>query len=313
MEIINTFINYSSFKKTIITIGTFDGVHVGHQKILKQLVEHAKKNKKKSLLFTFFPHPRMVLQKNSNIKLINTIKERAILLERIGIDTLIIQPFDESFSKLTAFEFVRNVLVEKLDVSKIFIGYDHRFGKNREGNFEQLQEYAAMFKFDVEEISVKSLNDITISSTKIRKALSNGNIEKATKYLGYNFMLTGTVVTGNNIGTNIGFPTANIFIKEDYKLIPKNGVYIVKSILNGKLFYGMMNIGTRPTINGKQQTIEVHFFNFDGNLYNKNICVELLKFMRKEQKFDSLNQLKSQLKIDKTNSLNFIKNISSIS
>ena len=306
MKITHGFSNFSSIKKTIITIGTFDGVHLGHQKVIKQLLNSSKKEDEVSLLLTFFPHPRMVLQKNSSLKLINTIEEKSDLLKNLGLDELIIHPFDQEFSRLTAYEFVRNVLVNKLNISKLIIGYDHHFGKNREGNFEQLQEYGEIFGFEVEEISVKNLNDISISSTKIRKALNEGGINKANNYLGYNFMLSGEVVRGNNLGEKIGFPTANINIEETYKLIPKAGVYIVKSIIKGVLYYGMMNIGNRPTINGKHQTIEVNFFDLEGDLYGKTIKVELLKFLRDEQKFDSIDHLRTQLYQDKKTAKNII-------
>jgi len=299
LKITRDYSNFFTTKKTIITIGTFDGVHLGHQKVIKQLLDSSKKRSEVSLLLTFFPHPRMVLQKNSNLKLINTINEKIELLNEIGLDELLIQPFNREFSRLSAFEFVRNILVDKLNISKLIIGYDHRFGKNREGDFEQLKEYGEMFGFEVEEISAQSLNDIAISSTKIRKALDQGNVEKATDYLGYNFTLSGEVVKGNNLGEKIGFPTANISIKEDYKLIPRTGVYVVKSAIEGLLYYGMMNIGNRPTINGKHQTIEVNFFDLDSNLYGMNIKVELLKFLRDEQKFDSIDDLKTQLHQDK--------------
>ena len=306
MKITHGFSNFSSIKKTIITIGTFDGVHLGHQKVIKQLLNSSKKEDEVSLLLTFFPHPRMVLQKNSSLKLINTIEEKSDLLKNLGLDELIIHPFDQEFSRLTAYEFVRNVLVNKLNISKLIIGYDHHFGKNREGNFEQLQEYGEIFGFEVEEISVKNLNDISISSTKIRKALNEGGINKANNYLGYNFMLSGEVVRGNNLGEKIGFPTANINIEETYKLIPKAGVYIVKSIIKGVLYYGMMNIGNRPTINGKHQTIEVNFFDLEDDLYGKTIKVELLQFLRDEQKFASIDHLRTQLYQDKKTAKNII-------
>lgn len=280
MEITQGFSNFSTTKKTILTIGTFDGVHLGHQKVIEQLVNTSKKEKKASLLLTFFPHPRMILQKNSDIKLINTIEEKTKLLQNFGLENLIIQPFDYNFSRLTAFEFVRDVLVGKLNVSKIIIGYDHRFGKNREGDFDQLKKYGEIFGFEVEEISAQNLNDIAISSTKIRSALNEGDVERVTNYLGYNFSISGEVVTGNNLGSTIGFPTANISIKEDYKLIPKTGVYLVKSIIKSNNYFGMMNIGNRPTVNGKNQTIEVNFFDLESDLYGKTIKVELLKFLR---------------------------------
>ncbi|MCF6279505.1 MAG: bifunctional riboflavin kinase/FAD synthetase [Flavobacteriaceae bacterium] len=299
MKITRGFSNFSTTKKTILTIGTFDGVHLGHQKVIEQLINTSNKEKKTSLLLTFFPHPRMILQKSSDIKLINTIEEKTELLQRLGLQNLIIQPFDYEFSRLTALEFVRDVLVTKLNISKLIIGYDHRFGKNREGDFGQLQEHGEMFGFEVEEISAQSLNDIAISSTKIRKALNGGNIQEANNYLGYNFTISGEVVTGNNLGEKLGFPTANISIKEDYKLIPKTGVYIVKSTIDNVLYFGMMNIGNRPTINGKHQTIEVNFFDLDKNLYGKFIKIELLKFLRNEQKFNSIDDLKAQLHQDK--------------
>ncbi|WP_231961654.1 bifunctional riboflavin kinase/FAD synthetase [Urechidicola croceus] len=282
-----------------MTIGTFDGVHIGHQKIIEQLLNASKKKKETSVLLTFFPHPRMVLQKDSNIKLINTIEEKSKLLEKLGLNELIIHPFNRDFSRLTAFEFVRDILVNKLNISKLIIGYDHHFGKNREGNFEQLKEYGEMFGFEVEEIPAQNLNDIAVSSTKIRRALEEGLIEKANNYLGYNFMLSGEVVKGNNLGTKIGFPTANISIKEDYKLIPKTGVYAVKSTIDSITYYGMMNIGNRPTIEGKHQTIEVNFFEVDINLYNRTIEIELLSFLRDEQKFESIDNLKNQIQKDK--------------
>ena len=299
MNITHNYLNFSSKKKTIITIGTFDGVHVGHQKIISQLLEASKKQHETSVILTFFPHPRMVLQKDYEVKMINTLNEKSKLLENLGLDELIIHPFDKDFSRLTAFEFVRNVLVDKLNISKLIIGYDHHFGKNREGNFEQLQEYGTMFDFELEEIPAQNLDDVTISSTKIRKALLNGDIEKANTYLGYNFMLTGEVVKGQNLGSKIGFPTANIKIEESYKLIPKTGAYVVKATIDNIRYDGMLNIGNRPTVEGKHQTIEVNFFDFKADLYGKIIQIELLKFLRDEKKFDSLDDLKSQLEQDK--------------
>lgn len=301
MNITKHIFNFYSTKQTVLTIGTFDGVHEGHQKLLKQLINISKQENKGATLLTFFPHPRMVLQKDSNIKLINTIDEKIELLQKCGIDELIIHPFDKEFSRLTAYEFVRNYLVEKIKVSKLVIGYDHHFGKNREGNFEQLQEYGEMFGFNVEEITAKTLNDIAISSTKIRRALENGNVKKANLYLGYNYMLNGKVVHGNNIGNKIGFPTANISIAEPYKLIPKNGSYVVKSIIYNKTYYGMMNIGNRPTIDDNKQTIEIHFFDFENDIYGKKIKIEILDFIREEQKFNSIEELKTQLHFDKKN------------
>ncbi|MDX1829791.1 MAG: bifunctional riboflavin kinase/FAD synthetase [Lutibacter sp.] len=302
--------NLSSFNETApsyVTIGTFDGVHIGHQKVLKKLVKSAKKNNATPILLTFFPHPRMVLQKEIGIKLINTIDERIQLLEKTGIETLVVYPFDEDFANQTALNFVRNFLVAKLNIAKLFIGYDHRFGKNREGDFEHLKEYGYTYNFSVKEISKLDINNIGVSSTKIRKAIENGEITKANQYLGYHFMLTGKVVEGKNLGEKIGFPTANLFIKETYKLIPKTGAYIVKSTIDNEVIYGMMNIGFRPTLKGKHQTIEIHFFNFKKDLYTKTIQIEVLKFLRDEQKFESIQNLKKQLQTDKQNSLKYIR------
>ena len=308
MEIIHSLSNYNHTEKTVVTIGTFDGVHIGHQKILEQVVASAKKLHQKSVLLTFFPHPRMVLQKDASIELINTIDEKAKLLAKTGLDCLVIQPFSLEFSRLTALDFVRDILVNQLNISKLIIGYDHHFGKNREGNLEQLTEYSHLYDFEVEEIPAQDINDVSVSSTKIRKALSEKNIKTANKYLGYNFMITGTVVNGKQLGGKIGYPTANIHVEETYKLIPKTGVYVVKSVMNDISVFGMMNIGFRPTINGKHQTIEVHFFDFNEDLYAQNLTIEILYFLRDEEKFTSIEKLISQLEIDKTNALNYLQN-----
>ena len=307
LKIVKNIANFSTNEKTFVTIGTFDGVHFGHQKILEKLVSEAKEAGKKAILLTFFPHPRMVLQKNATIELLNTIDERAKLLEKTGLDYLIIHPFDKAFSKTTALEFVKEILVNTFNISKLIIGYDHHFGKNREGNIEQLTEYSHLYDFIVEEIPAQDIDDVSVSSTKVRRALSKGNLKTANNYLGYNFMLNGFVVNGKKIGETIGYPTANIDIKEDYKLIPKVGVYVVKSVIENKTVFGMMNIGNRPTVNGKHQTIEVHFFDFERDLYGKNLKIELIYFLRDEHKFDSLDSLILQLKQDEQASRNYIQ------
>ncbi|REE83466.1 riboflavin kinase/FMN adenylyltransferase [Lutibacter oceani] len=309
MKIFTNLSNFISTNKTFVTIGTFDGVHIGHQKVIKNLIKSAKKNKATSVLLTFFPHPRMVLQKDLEIKLINTIEERTYLLEKLGLEILVIHKFTKSFAKLSALDFVRNILVNTLNISRLVIGYDHHFGKNREGNFEQLKDYGFTYNFKVKKISQQEISDIAVSSTKIRTAIENGEIEKANSYLGYNFMLTGEVVKGKNLGEKIGFPTANLYIKETYKLIPKTGAYIVKSEIGNNTVFGMMNIGFRPTVSGKNQTIEIHFFNFDSNLYGKKITIEVLSFLREEQKFESVEALKLQLEKDKKNSIDYINGI----
>lgn len=292
---------------TVLTIGTFDGVHIGHQKIIKRLVEVSKiKNLTPSLL-TFFPHPRMVLQKDADIKLINTIDEKKDILKQFGISNLVIKEFTKEFSRLTAEDFVKNILVENLKAKHIIIGYDHHFGRNRNANIDDLKQFGKDFNFEVEEISKQDINDVAVSSTKIRAALQEGDIKTANTYLGYNFMLTGKVIDGKKLGKTINYPTANLYIEETYKLIPKHGVYIVKSSIDDTEVFGMMNIGYNPTVNGKHQTIETHFFDFNKNLYGKNLKIELLQRLRDEQKFSSVEELQSQLHIDKKNALEFIK------
>lgn len=296
-------------KPSVITIGTFDGVHIGHQKIIKRLITTAKKEGLESVILTFFPHPRMVLQKDANIKLLNTISERQEILEQTGLDHLIIKSFTKDFANLSAHDYVKNILVDELHAKHIIIGYDHRFGKNRSANIENLKTYGKEFDFEVEEISAEDIENVAVSSTKIRSALNNGDIATANSYLGYHYFLTGTISKGKGLGKQIGFPTANIHIEEAYKLIPKNGVYVVKSQSNQQTVFGMMNIGTNPTVNGKQQSIEVHFFDIDENLYGKTVRVELLHRLRDEQKFGSVALLQEQLKMDRENSLKFIANI----
>lgn len=308
MKIVQNTSNFSVKEQTFVTIGTFDGVHFGHQKIIEKLVDEAKKANKKSVVLTFFPHPRMVLQKDASIELINTIDEKAALLKKTGLDYLIIHPFSKEFSRMTALEFVREILVNQLNISKLIIGYDHHFGKNREGNITQLTEYSYVYDFKVEEIPVQDIDDVSVSSTKIRRALAEGNLKTANNYLGYNFMLNGVVVNGKKLGGKIGYPTANIDIKEDYKLIPKTGVYVVKSTIDNEVVFGMMNIGNRPTVNGNHQTIEVHFFDFNQNLYHQNLTIELIYFLRDEEKFDSVDLLIHQLKKDEETARNYIKN-----
>jgi len=297
---------FKSDHPTVVTIGTFDGVHAGHQKIIERLVNEAKMSNLESVILTFFPHPRMVLQKDSDIKLINTIEERKQILEKSGIDHLIIHPFTYQFSRLSALEFVRDILVNKLKAKKIIIGYDHRFGRNRTANIDTLKEYGEQFDFEVEEISEKDIEDVAVSSTKIRTALLAGEVEKANTYLQHPFVLTGTVVKGKELGKKIGFPTANLKVEEDYKLIPKNGVYVVRSKIDDKLVYGMMSIGTNPTVGGTEKTIETNFFMPELDLYGKKLQIEMLKRIRDEKNFDSVEDLKEALKQDQTFSERFI-------
>ncbi|MEL4306617.1 bifunctional riboflavin kinase/FAD synthetase [Joostella sp. CR20] len=284
---------------TVVTVGTFDGVHVGHKKIIDKIVANAKANDLKSTILTFFPHPRMVLQQASDLKLLNTLDEKISILEKTGLDQLIIHPFTKEFSRLTAEEYVKDVLVDSIKAKKVIIGYDHRFGRNRTATIDNLIAFGEKYDFEVEQISVEEINEVSVSSTKIRKALEAGDIHTANTFLGYNYMLTGTIATGKGLGKQIDFPTANIRIEESYKLVPKIGVYVVKSVYNGKEIYGMMNIGFNPTVNGSKKSIEVHFLDFSEDVYGKEIRVELLHRLRDEKRFDSIEDLQKQLVKDK--------------
>jgi len=259
-----------------------------------------------SLVLTFFPHPRTILQEGTEMKQLNTLNEKINRLAALGIDYLVIHPFDKEFSRLTAEAFVKEVLVDTFKLKKIIIGHDHRFGRNRTANIDDLITFGQTYGFEVEQISVKEINEVSVSSTKIRNALEAGQIALANDYLGYPYSLTGIVTKGKQLGRTIGYPTANIKIEESYKLIPADGVYIAKSILNGTTVYGMMNIGNRPTVDGTTQTIEIHFFDYNQNLYQQEITVSLLKRLRSEQKFESVAALQAQLHQDKTDALHYI-------
>ena len=309
MKIFNSINDFSCSKKTILTLGTFDGVHVGHRKILEKVTQNTQTETTESLVLTFFPHPRMVLQGQTEVKLLNTIGEKIDLLEKIGVQNLVIHPFDETFSQLTAEEFVKTVLVEQFHIQKIIIGHDHRFGRNRTANIDDLIAFGKQYDFEVEQISVQEIKEVSISSTKIRNALTEGNMALANEFLGYEYFLTGTVSKGKQLGRTIGFPTANLQIEENQKLIPQNGVYVVKSIINQKTIFGMMNIGFNPTVAGEKLSVEVHYFDFDADLYDQEIRVSILDYLRPEQKFSSVPLLKEQLKKDKDAAWTYIKNL----
>ena len=306
MITIHSISEYTAKEHVAITIGTFDGVHIGHRKILEKVINHAKDANLKSAVLTFFPHPRMVLQKDTDIKLLNTIAEKQLILAKMGLDILVIHPFTTAFSRLTSTEFVRDLLVNKLKSKKIIIGYDHRFGRNRTANIKDLIAFGNILDFSVEEIQAQEIEEVSISSTKIRKALEKGDVATANTYLGYEYMLTGSVKKGKGLGRKLNYPTANLSIEETYKLIPKTGAYTVKSILNGKEVYGMMNIGYNPTVNGTHKTIEIHFFDFKEDLYGQIIQIDMLHRLRDERKFDSVDALKEQLAKDKEASLRYI-------
>ena len=293
----------------MVTTGVFDGVHLGHKVIVSSLIAAAKNNNGVSLLVTFDPHPRFVLQENCDLKLINTLDEKIYLLEKSGIDYLLIIPFTKEFSNISSLEFVKDILVNQLKTKKLIIGYDHHFGKNREGSFEHLKQFGPIYGFDVQEIPVQDVNNINVSSTKIRMALEEGNLSLAKQLLGYSYFLSGEVVKGNQNGQKIGFPTANISLINEVKIIPKNGVYAVNVIAKGKEYQGMLNIGYRPTVLGNNLlSVEVNLFNFSENLYGDKIKVEFIKRIREEIKFESLESLKFQLQKDKEMCLGILNN-----
>ncbi len=295
-------------KPTAITIGTFDGVHIGHRKIIEQVIASAQKHGLESTVLTFFPHPRMVLQQNVGLKLLNTISERKRILESTGIDNLIVYPFTKSFSRLRAQEYIEEVLVEKLNAKRVIIGYDHRFGRNRTADIDDLRRYGKQYGFEVEEIPEQDVDHVSVSSTKIRKALDDGNLKKANRYLGKPFLLSGSIIKGQQLGQKLGYPTANLYIEEKYKLIPKHGVYVVKSVLNKETYFGMMNIGTNPTVGGNKLSIETYFFNWKGgDLYGKELQIELLKRIRDEENFVNMEELTAAMKKDEEISKSFIQ------
>ena len=293
---------------SIATIGTFDGVHLGHQKILKSLISHSKKQNLNSVLITFDPHPRKVIDPKSKIELINTIEEKVDILKILGLDYLIIQEFTESFSNIDAEKFVE-ILVNELNIKKLIVGYDHRFGKDRSADINDLKVYGKKYGFEIIEISAFDIEKIHISSTKIRNSILNGNIEICKKFTGFNFKITGNVIRGMSRGNKIGFPTANIQIIDKNKIIPKNGVYLVCSRIDDKLFYGMMNIGYNPTFGNKKKSIEVNFFDYDSNLYEKILDIEFLEYIRKEIEFKNIDDLIKKLNQDREYCLKLINSI----
>lgn len=299
MKVIHGLDNYHPTAPSILTIGTFDGVHLGHQKILSKIVAQAKTQNALSVVLTFFPHPRTVLQGTKSVQLLDTIAEKTKLLEGLGIDVLIIHKFTKAFSRLTAVAFARDILQKQLQVATMVIGYDHRFGQNREATVDQLIEFGDLYQFNVEVIPPQEVAEITVSSTKIRAALQEGDISTVNNYLNRPYRITGRVVKGDQIGRTIDFPTANLHIDADYKMWPANGVYWVKCDFEQNLYYGMMNIGQRPTVAHGATTIEVHLFHFNSTIYGEELQVDVLAKIREEIKFDSITALKQQLLEDK--------------
>ena len=332
MKIYHQLSDFKKLPNAVVTIGTFDGVHYGHQKIIKRLCELAKATGGESVILTFFPHPRMIIDpENQDLKLINTINEKAEILEKLGVDHLIITPFTRDFSNLTPSQYIENILVEKIGTKQIIVGYDHRFGKDRAGGMKELVAYSKIYGFSIEEIPEQDINAVAVSSTKVRNALLAGDVSLAADYLGYDFSLSGPVIKGDKIGRTIGFPTANIFVEETYKLIPSDGIYAVTIEMESKsedgslksednkltnrqlptsdiglqTFKGMAYIGQRPTINGMTRNIEVNIFDFNQEIYGQTIKMNFLKFLRGDVKFDGLAALTVQLQQDKVDTLQF--------
>ncbi len=300
MKVYHHIDDFVKLDNAVVTIGTFDGVHTGHRKIITDLKQLAAETGGETVLLTFFPHPRMILHpEDESIKMINTIDEKAEMLEELGIDHLIITPFSRDFSNQSPEEYIREVLVNKIGTKKIVIGYDHRFGKDRQGGLADLQRLGPVYGFDVVEIPEQDIYEVAISSTRVREALLNGAIELAHTFLSYPFFITGRVVRGDQLGRTIGYPTANIVISEKYKLVPLDGIFAVRVKIDGEIYDGMAYIGTRPTINGTRRNIEVNIFDFDREIYNQQIRMEFYNFVRDDMKFDSLDELKEQIRKDK--------------
>lgn len=311
MKVYNHINEFQRLDVAVVTIGTFDGVHVGHRKIITRLVEDAKSMGGESVILTFFPHPRMILHpEDESIKLITTISEKTELIESLGVDHLIITPFTRDFSNLSPQHYIEQVLVEKIGIKKIIIGYDHRFGKDRAGDLSLLQELAHLYHYEVEEIPEQDIHDVAVSSTKVRDALLAGDVETAADFLGYPFHLRGQVIKGDQIGRQIGYPTANLLIEERYKLIPADGIYAVtveieKAGADAGKCEGVAYIGKRPTINGMTRNIEVNIFRFDSEIYGSTLTLNFLKYIRGDMKFNSLDELKEQISRDKKAALSF--------
>jgi riboflavin kinase/FMN adenylyltransferase len=307
--------NLPLFKNAVITIGTFDGVHLGHQQIIKQLKEEAVKINGETVIITFHPHPRTVVAASKPIYLLTTLNEKIILLDKFGVDHLVVVAFDETFSNQIAEEYVQGFLYEKFHPHTLIIGYDHRFGKSRKGDYHLLEDLGKDLGFIVKEIPEQIINEVTVSSTRIRESLLKADLKTANSYLGYNYFFEGIVVDGNKLGRTLGYPTANIVIHDENKLVPSNGIYVAEAEIidessklkaeSSKLLQGMMSIGVRPTVDGKNRTIELNIFDFNEDIYGKTLKVFVLFYLRPELKFDSLDALKLQIDNDKINSLRY--------
>ncbi|MFA5781402.1 MAG: bifunctional riboflavin kinase/FAD synthetase [Bacteroidales bacterium] len=306
MKVYRNIEDYAPVQNAVVTIGTFDGVHTGHKAIITRVKQIARETSGESVIITFHPHPQIVLHPGENIFVLNTDEEKINLLKGIGIDHLIIIPFTGEFASVSYLDFIKEVLIGKLHVRKLVIGYDHHFGKNREGDLRHLVNYGKQYHFEVDEIKAQKVDDVAVSSTKIRKALMGGDIRAANHFLGYPYFLSGKVVEGNNLGQSMEFPTANIDVKAPYKLIPANGAYAVEVEIKKEKFWGMLNIGMRPTINGSKRVIEVNIFNFNKNIYSAFLNVSFIEKLRDEIKFNGLEHLKEQLFKDRENAIKIL-------
>lgn len=298
LKVFRNFSDYTSQKPLALSLGMFDGVHLGHKSIIDELIKIGSEKNLETSVLTFWPHPRFVFNPNENLKLLNTLDEKKSLMEKYGIDTLFLKEFDEEFRNLTGEEFVRQILVDKLNIKYLIIGYDHSFGKNKSGNFELLQRLSKELDFEVEQMEAINIHENNISSTKVRNALLAGNIEEANEMLGYSYSVSGTVVHGKKIGRTIGYPTANIET-DSIKLLPKKGAYIVEVLVKDKLYKGMLSIGTNPTVNGEKLTVEVYILDFQGDIYDEKITVAFRDFLHDEIKFEGLERLIERLDEDK--------------
>ncbi|MGY6523592.1 MAG: bifunctional riboflavin kinase/FAD synthetase [Mongoliitalea sp.] len=309
MKIYEGLADFAPITNAVVTSGTFDGVHLGHQKILQRIRKIADEIQGETVMITFWPHPRLVLKPDDHqLRLLSTFEEKAKLLREAGIDHLLTIPFTKEFSNLSSEEFIQKILIEGIQTKRLVIGYDHRFGKNREGGFDYLKANLAKYPFDLEEIAREDVDNVGVSSTKIRKALESGRVDIANEYLGRDYELNGIIIKGQQLGRSIGFPTANIHIPHDYKLIPADGVYAVEVCVEGERYQGMLNIGNRPTVNGDTRTIEVNIFEFSGDLYDKRVSVYLKSYLRSEVKFEGLDSLKAQLEQDRIAALQVLTN-----
>jgi len=299
--------DFEPLEFAVVTSGTFDGVHRGHQQILKRLKSVAEKSGGETVLLTFWPHPRILLDPDFNIKLLTTFEEKAALLEKFGVDHLVKIPFTKEFSQLDTDTYIKKVLQESIGTRKLVIGYDHRFGRDREGSFEYLKENSRQYGFEVEEIPRHEIDHVVVSSTRIRNALAGGEIHVGNEYLGREFSLVGTVIDGDKRGRQLGFPTANISIESAHKLIPCDGTYAVRVSYENNTYGGMLNIGFRPTVDGSSRSIEVNIFDFDKEIYGKELEISFVKLIRKEKKFQNLEELKNQLLKDRSSALELLK------